>query len=52
MAVLADDVKDGSTDATEDMSIAITEDGNPGITLAFSSWYAGFVSHGYCPNDA
>jgi len=51
MAALAGDVKDGSTDPTEGMSIGITEDGNPGMTLAFS-WYARFVSHGKCSNDA
>ena len=52
MAVLAGDVEDGSTDATEGMSVAITEDGNPGVTPALSAWYAEFVSHGNCPNDA
>ena len=51
MAVLAGDVKDGSTDAMEGMSIGITEDGNPGKTLAFSSWYAAFILHGKCSDD-
>jgi hypothetical protein len=52
MAALAGDVNDGFTDAAEGMSIGITEDGNPGKILAFSSWYAVFILHEKCSDDA